>query len=263
MISNRSKWAYIFHMPPERHPESGNAALPHRFVTTHWSVVLTAKEQDSSKAVEALERLCRTYWYPLYAFVRRRGYSAEDAEDLTQGYFAHLLTKDFLLGIGPQKGRFRTFLLKCLSHFLADVWDKRQAACRGGGQSPFSLDALGAESRYRREPTDCLTPEALYERRWANTLLEHVIERLRGEAVEAGNERLFEKLQDLLLGEHPKMTYKEVASALGTTEGAVKMAVSRLRQRFRVILREEIAHTVADSGDVDEEIRHLRAILGR
>ena len=233
------------------------------FATTHWSVVLAAKRQDSSEAAEALEKLCRTYWYPLYSFVRRRGYSAEDAEDLTQGFFAHLLGKDFLHGIGPQKGRFRTFLLACLSHFLADVWDKGRAARRGGGEVPFSLDAHGAEKRYRMEPADCLTAEALYERRWANTLLENVIERLRKEAVDAGNERLFEQLQGLLLGEHPKLTYQEVASVLGTTEGAVKMAISRLRQRFRAVLREEIAHTVADPGEVDEEIRHLRTILGR
>jgi RNA polymerase sigma factor (sigma-70 family) len=231
------------------------------FATTHWSVVLAAGDPACPQAAEALEKLCRTYWYPLYAFVRRRGYSPEDAEDLTQEFLARLLAKDFLRGVGPRKGRFRTFLLACLDHFLIDTWDKLRAVRRGGGQTPLSLDARAAEQRYRLEPADELTAEALYERRWANTILEQVIDRLRQEYVAAGNGPRFDHLQDLLLGEHPSLTYAAVASCLGTTEGAVKMAISRLRQRFREVLREEIAHTVVDPSEVDEEIRHLRATL--
>jgi DNA-directed RNA polymerase specialized sigma24 family protein len=233
------------------------------FATTRWSVVLAAGDAVSPKAAEALELLCRIYWYPLYAYVRRRGYGPEDAQDLTQEFLAGLLAKPFLRGVSAEKGRFRSFLLACLNHFLADAWDKARAVRRGGGQLLLSLDASAAEGRYRLEPADSRDAEALYERRWATTLLERVMERLRTEAVSTGRERLFDQLQGVLLGESPKLTYAEVASRLMMGEGAVRMAVCRLRQRYRELLREEIAQTVSRPSEVDEEIRHLRLVLGR
>lgn len=233
------------------------------FPTTHWSVVLSAGRHELPQAAAALEQLCRTYWYPLYAFVRRRGFRPEDAQDLTQAFFAHLLGKDFLNRVRPEKGRFRSFLLASLKHFLADEWDKDHAARRGGGQVVLRLDDHEAEARYRVEPTDPLDPETFYEHRWALTLLECVLDRLQAEFAAAGKLESFQQLQPFLLGEKAGTTYADMAARLGSTEGGVTMMVHRMRQRYRALFREEIAHTVASPEETDEEMRHLFSLLAR
>jgi RNA polymerase sigma-70 factor (ECF subfamily) len=210
-----------------------------------------------------LEQLCRGYWYPLYAFVRRRGYNQEDAEDLTQGFFAHLLRKDFLSGVGPEKGRFRSFLLACLKHFLADEWEKARTAKRGGSCPAVRLDFAGAEERYQLEACVEADPESLYERRWALDLLDQVLNRLRREAVASGREAVFEQLQGCLLGERPTETYAQLGSRLGMKETAVKVSVHRLRRRYRELLHEEIAHTVTHPEEIDEEMRYLLEVVSR
>lgn len=232
------------------------------FVTTHWSVVLTARDMDSSRAEAALERLCKAYWYPLYAFVRRRGYSPHDAQDLTQEYFARLLSRDFLARVGREKGKFRAFLLASMKHFLANEWDRAQAAKRGGGIKVLSLDDSAAESRYALEPPDTASADKLFERRWATTLLDQVIGRLREEHVREGKQEAFEALKGALTGSGKAAPYAEAARRLGLTEGAVKVAVHRLRARYRELLRAEIAQTVASPDQVEDEIRHLFNVLG-
>ena len=233
------------------------------FTTTHWSVVLAARDAEPAKAGQALETLCCSYWYPLYAFVRRQGRSPEDAQDLTQSFFANLLGHDFLRNIGPEKGRFRSFLLVCLKRFLADDWRKGHATKRGAGRPTLVLDEVLADRLYLQEPADLADPEALYERRWALTLLERVLDRLEAEFRAADKQAVFDRLQPFLLGEKTMQTYDEVASDLGTTVGALKTMVWRMRERYRVLFHDEIAHTVAAAGDVDEEIRHVAAILRR
>ena len=198
-----------------------------------------------------MEQLCRSYWYPLYAFVRRQGRAPEDAQDLTQGFFAHLLRKDFLSGVGPEKGRFRSFLLACLKHFLVDEWEKACTAKRGGNCPAVRLDLAGAEERYQLEARVEADPESLYERRWALDLLDQVLNRLRREAVASGREAVFEQLQGCLLGERPTETYAQLGSRLGMKETAVKVSVHRLRQRYRELLQEEIAHTVTHPEEID------------
>jgi len=225
--------------------------------------VLAAGREESPQAAEALEKLCRTYWYPLYVYVRRRGYSPEDAQDLTQAFFAHLLSKDFLSGVGPEKGKFRSFLLACLKHFLADEWKKAHRAIRGGNQPPLALESQGAEGRYRLEPSKSMNAECLYERRWALTLLERVLARLREEWTAAGKQNLFNELECELLGEDRADTYAQIAVRLGLSEGAVKMAVHRLREHYRELFREEIAQTVAEPQEIEEEMRHLFAVITR
>ena len=237
-------------------PDRGTNAV---FATTHWSVVLAAGQKDLPQAAEALEKLCRTYWYPLYAYVRRKGYAPEDAEDLTQDFFARLLQKDFPAGIKPDGGKFRSYLLTALNHFLVNDWEARQTRKRGGGATVFSLDGLDAEARYALEAADPATPESLYERRWAATLLEQVRHRLREEYSAEGKAELFERLQPCLTGTERLIAYDELAAQLGTTEGAVKMAVLRLRKRYGYLLRMEIAQTVVTPEEVAEEIRALIA----
>ncbi len=234
-----------------------------QFTTTHWSVVLAAAGGDSAQAVSALEALCRAYWYPLYAYVRRRGYSPEDAEDLTQAFFEHLLNRDFLRHVAPGKGLFRSFLLACLKHFLADEWKKAHRAIRGGNLPHLAWESRSAEDRYRLEPVDRMDAESLYERRWAMTLLERVLGRLRDHSVGAGKAQLFEALEGFLLGEERGPTYAQTAARLGLTEGAVKAAVHRLREHYRHLFREEIAQTVADAREIEEEMRHLFAVISR
>jgi RNA polymerase sigma-70 factor (ECF subfamily) len=226
------------------------------FVTTHWSVVLSAGEEGA-----ALERLCQTYWYPLYAYVRRQGRSPHEAQDLTQEFFARLLQKDFLVGVLREKGKFRTFLLVALKRFLVNEWTRGQAQKRGGGCVHVPLEGHSAETRYLAEPVDRLTAEKLYERRWALTLLDRVLERLRLEFVAAGKEALFEKLKGSLMAEKGEIPNRDAAAALGMSEGALKVAVHRLRRRFRNLFREEVAHTVANPEDIDEEIRHLMGVF--
>ena len=231
-------------------------------MTTQWSMVLAAADPSSPNSEGALAALCNTYWYPLYAFVRRQGQPAHEAEDLTQEFFSRVFEKQYLQGVGPEKGRFRTFLLVCLRRFLANEWDRKTAAKRGGGRAPLSIDFSDADARYRLEPAHDLTPERLYERRWALTLLEQVLANLAEEMRGAGKGEQFDALKVYLAAEATAPPHAEVAKKLGTTEGAVKVAVHRLRQRYRALLRAEIAKTVEDEADIEDEIRGLVAALG-
>ena len=223
-----------------------------RFAATRWTVVLAARRETSPQARVALEELCRQYWYPLYAYVRRSGYESHEAEDLTQEFFVRLLAKNYLAEVDPEKGKFRSFLLASLKHFLANEWDKARAQKRGGGRTFVSLDA---ETRYRQEPVDELTADKLLDRQWALALLEQVLGRLEAET----DPKQFAALKPFLTAEKEAIPYANVAGQLETSEGAVKVVVHRLRQRYRKLLREEIAHTVASPAEVDEEIRHLFA----
>jgi len=234
-----------------------------QFVTTHWSVVLAAGGLDDTHGQAALARLCRVYWYPLYAYVRRQGHTPEDAQDLTQEFFARLLAKNYLSTVDRAKGRFRSFLLAALRHFLANQWDRAQAAKRGGGQRFISLDETNAETRYGLEPADTMTAERIFERRWALTLLELVLSRLRDENAQAGKLELYEQLKDCLTGASDAVSYAELGARLNLTEGAVKVAVHRQRRRYRELLREEIAQTVSCAAEVDDEFRCLLAALKR
>jgi RNA polymerase sigma-70 factor (ECF subfamily) len=225
------------------------------FATTHWSLVLAAGG-ESPAAREALAELCRLYWYPLYAYIRRHGHDADEAQDLTQEFFALLLARDDLAGLDPARGRFRAFLLGACRHFLANQRDRAQALKRGGGRRPLSLDLTGADGRYAAEPSHEQPPERLFERRWALTLLDQVMQRLRRYYEAAGQSALFERLKGTLTGD-AEGSYAETAAALDMTEGAVKVAAHRMRQRYRDLLREEIARTVADPAEVDDEVRTL------
>jgi len=234
-----------------------------RFKTTRWSIVLAAGRTPTRTSSDALTRLCEIYWYPLYAYVRRWGYDADEAQDLTQEFFARLLEKHYLRDADPSRGRFRSFLLTSLKHFLSNERDRASAVKRGGRVSVVPLEIENAEGRYSLEPPDIETPERIYERRWALTLLERTLSKLRAESVAGGKQALFERLEGHLTGEQDTLPYAEVASALGMTEGAVKVAVHRLRRRFGALLRAEIAETVADPAQVDDEIRELfRALRG-
>lgn len=221
--------------------------------------MLTAGHGSSPQAGRALEELCRAYWYPLYAYVRRRGHSPHEAEDLTQEFFARLLAKNYLAAVDREKGKFRSFLLASLKHFLANEWDRARAAKRGGGQPHLSLDIQTAETRYRSEPADDLTAEKLLDRQWALALLDQVLSRLQAEFVADGKKKQFDELKVWLTEGKGATSYAEAAAKLGTTEGAVKVAVHRLRRRYRELLREEISHTVATPAEIEEEIRHLFA----
>ncbi|MEQ1858673.1 MAG: RNA polymerase sigma factor [Chthoniobacteraceae bacterium] len=228
------------------------------FHTTHWSLVLAARG-DASSARSPLAALCRSYWYPLYAFVRRQGISPHDAQDLTQEFFARLLEKDWLNAVERERGRFRSWLLAAMKHFLINEWDKSRAKKRGGGIAFVSIDDMTAESRYEHEPADLATADLLYDRRWALTLLDRVLARLREEFVGAGKAAHFDALKGTLTGD--RTPYADIATALGTSEGAVKVAVHRLRERYRDLIRTEIAETVATPSEVEEELRHLLAVL--
>ncbi len=232
------------------------------FATTRWSVVVAAKGGESTQARGALEELCSAYWYPLYAFVRRSGKDRHDAEDLVQGFFAVCLEKNYLGEVDRNKGRFRSFLLIALKRFLANEWDKARARKRGGDRSMISLDGLTAEQRYALEPADRSTADRLYERRWALTLLEQVLARLREEHATAGRREAFEQMKEFLTAEGRGTPYAELATRLSMSEGAVKVAVHRLRQRYRELLEDEIANTVASPEEIEEERRHLLAVLG-
>ncbi len=232
------------------------------FRTTNWSLVLEAARKDTPQGREALARLCETYWYPLYAFIRRQGYDVDEARDLTQGFFVRLLEKNYLKDVKPEAGRFRSFLLTSLKHFLANEWDKDHALKRGGDTVPISLDTGMAESRYRREPSDELTPEKLFERRWAMMVLELVLARLNDELSKAGKAEQFDQLGTYLTGDSPRVPYKQAAESLGTSEGAVKVEVHRMRRRFGELLHEEIAQTVTSPDHVKGEIRHLLSGIG-
>lgn len=230
------------------------------FATTHWSVVLTARG-ESAAAKEALEKLCRTYWWPLYGFVRRNGYKPEEAQDLTQGFFALLLERRDLDVVRQEKGRLRSYLLVSLKNFLAKARRRELAVKRGEGRALVPLDELLARERADLEPVDNLTADRIYERRWALTLLEQVLTRLEGEYRSAGNAKLFDCLQEFLSDEPGRRSQAEAAAELGMTENALKQAFHRLRQRYRELLRDEIAQTVALPGDVEDELRHFISVL--
>ena len=234
------------------------------FHTTHWSAVLAAREGHSSRAQEALGELCRIYWYPLYAYIRRRGNGPPEAEDLTQAFFARLLEKDFIGDLTPGTGRFRSFLLTALKHFLANEWDRSQAQKRGSGKWLLSLDDDQAESRYRVEAVEHTTPETLFEQRWAWAVLDQVFARLRQEFISSEKAELFEHLKGFLsAAKPPSKAYAEVAARTGLKEGTVKVAVHRLRRRYGELLRAQIAQTVDDASQVEDELRYLIQVLAR
>jgi len=236
---------------PDGTPPSGG------FPSTHWSVVLAAGDLASPQGQEAMAELCRRYWYPLYAYVRRQGYTAEDAQDLTQEFFTRFLEKRYVALADPQRGRFRSFLLTCLKHSLINERTRGAAAKRGGERAIVPIDLQLAEERYRAEPAYDLTPERAYDQRWAADLLKHVLARLGREYVAVGKAAHFEVLRNLLWGADDSVSHAEVAARLEMTQAAVKTAVCRLRGRYREILRSEIAHTVATPEELEDEIRWL------
>ena len=233
------------------------------FPVTQWTVVLAAGGTPSPESAAALERLCQSYWYPLYAFVRRSGYSPPGAEDLTQEFFARLLEHNWIAQADRHKGRFRSFLLMAMKRFLAKEWDKAKTLKRGGHVRLVPLQLDTAENRYAQEPADTSTPEQIFEKHWALTLLESVLKLLRQDYARDGKERLFRTLEPCLIGSREAQPYAALAVGLGMTEAAVKMAVCRLRERYRECLRAEIAQTVASPAEVDEELRHLFRVLNR
>ena len=233
------------------------------FTTTHWSVVLAAGQSDSPQAAQALETLCGTYWFPLYAYVRRRGHGHEDAQDLTQAFLLQLLERQSFARVDRAKGRFRSFLLAGLNYFLADAHDRVSAQKRGGGQSALSFDAQTAEQRYRLETVDDLSPDKLFERQWALALLDQVLARLEKEFCETGKAGLFQQLRVFLVASRGEVSYGEVAAELGLTGEAVKKAVHRMRYRYYALFREAIAQTVADPAEVADEMRYLCAVMAR
>jgi RNA polymerase sigma factor (sigma-70 family) len=239
-------------LPAERRP----------FATTHWSMVLAAAQESSTGSRQALVTLCETYWHPLYAYVRRRGHAADEAQDLTQEFFARLLEKDSVASADPARGKFRSFLLSSLNHFLANEWRRDQAQKRGGTRTILSLDFQRGETALAIEPAHELTPERLYERKWAMTLLTAALSRLREEYAAAGKLDLLERLQPYLAGEEDAAPYCNLAEDLAMSEGSVKVAVHRLRRRCRDLLRAEIAQTVAGPDEVDQELRDLFEALG-
>src|SRR5436190_19433198 len=242
----------------------GNASRacgsPVAFTTTHWSVVLEA-QGESPAAQEALEKLCRMYWRPIYSFVRRQGVAPEEAEDLTQGFFAQLLERGSLGAVRKEKGRFRSYLLGALKYFLADERRRMMAIKRGKGQLLIPLEEFSPDERTEIELTDPLTAEQIYERRWASTVLARVLDLLKNEYIAAGNARLFDSLKQLLPDEPGTPTQADIAAQLDMTANAVRQAFYRFRQRYQSLLREEIAHTVATPGDVEDELRHLIAVV--
>ena len=232
------------------------------FDTTHWSVIVAAGAGlDSPHAREALESLCRAYWYPLYAYVRQRGQTHSDAQDLTQSFFLQLLDKNWLTQVDRSKGKFRSFLLVAMNHFLANEWRHLRAEKRGGQAVLVSLDEESADERWQLEPATGATPETAFEQRWAAALLERVLYRLRAEQVAAGKSKLFDELKVFLVGRKGEVGYVDLAARLESTEGALKMSVQRLRHRYGEILREEVANTVSSPNDVEAELRYLLTVL--
>jgi RNA polymerase sigma factor (sigma-70 family) len=246
-------------VPPQ--PDSQRTD-PGVFATTHWSIVLEAGRSSAPGAQAALERLCRTYWFPLYAFARRQGNSPEDAQDLTQDFFSRLLEKNYLAKADPDRGKFRTFLLRSLRNFLINEWKRVGRLKRGGGVELLSIDMNAAEDRYAAEAPDRVNLDAEFETRWAVTLIEQVLAVLREEFNAADKVRLFDELKGFIWGEKSTSSYAEIAGELNLSEGTVKVAMHRLRQRFRELLRAEVAHTVARPEDIDGELRHLISVAG-
>jgi RNA polymerase sigma-70 factor (ECF subfamily) len=250
-------------------PESNSAVSPDHarigagvFSTTHWSVVLSAGQGGTPEAAAALEDLCRTYWYPLYAYVRRRGYGPDDAQDWTQSFFARILERNLLTGASADRGRFRSFLLAMLQNFLADEHDRATARKRGAGQPSVSLDALDGEARYALEPCHDASPDKLFERRWATTVLEQAWLHLAEQYAAEGKTEIFRELRRFNSAQEGAPGYAESAAKLGMPENSIKSLVHRMRRRYRTLLRAEIAQTVADPAEIDEEIRYLLRVLG-
>lgn len=230
------------------------------FATTRWSEVFAAVHPESPHAPQALEQLCVNYWYPLYAYVRRQGHDSHEAQDLTQSFFLRLIEKRYLSLADPSRGKFRSFLLTSLKHFLVNEWEKSRTAKRGGGDVECSWDARDAESRYLAEPADEATPDRVYEKRWAATLIDNVLAQLRAEFTAAGKLALFDELKGHVWGTDV-VSYADAASRLKTSEGALRIAAHRMRDDFRRLLRQEVARTVATPGEIDEELRHLIDVL--
>jgi RNA polymerase sigma factor (sigma-70 family) len=253
-------------VPVNEDQASGNEIAPITqtgavaFTTTHWSLVLAA-QSSSSAAMEALEKLCRTYWRPIYGFVRRQGVSPEEAKDLTQGFFALLLERRDLDAVRKEKGRLRSYLLTSVKHFLTNEHNRAMAIKRGQGQRLIPLEDLRDRERVGFEPSETLPADQIYERRWALSLLDQVLIRLGDEYRDAGNVRLFDRLQKSLTDDPDRPSPADTAREFGMTESAVRQASYRLRQRYRQLLREEIAHTVMLPGDIEDELRHLVAVL--
>lgn len=248
------------------HPDSASSACDRPttasaradyFATTRWTVVLQAGQRSSPHAARALEELCRGYWYPLYAYVRHQGRSKPDAEDLVQGFFARFLERNYLAGLSSDRGRFRAFLLVAFKHYLANEYDRAARLKRGGGTTTLSLDWHDADTRFQIEPLDRLSPDKLYDRTWALTLLEQVIDRLRRECQAEGKPALFETLKPFLMAERSAIPYAQAAATLGLGEGATRVAVHRLRRRYRELLREEITQTLSDPAQVPDEMQAL------
>jgi RNA polymerase sigma factor (sigma-70 family) len=244
-------------MPADNKNAKSDSAVAGRFDTTHWSLVLAAGQRGTGESAAALERLCQSYWLPLYAYVRRRVSDVHDAQDLTQAFFERLLEKNYLADADPRRGQFRVFLLTAFKHFLSKEWEKAKAQKRGGGRSPISLDFSTGDSQITLQPAGGLTAEQMYERQWVITLLSCVMQRLEREFEKVGKRSQFERLKDFIVSTKKDTTYADVASELGMTESAARMATSRLRRRYRQLLREEIAQTVSSPEDIDDEINSL------
>ncbi len=249
-------------MPQITPSERDHPVQSARFQTTRWTVVLASRRSDEPTGRKAIESLCRDYWYPLYAFVRRTGRSPEDAQDLTQAFFARLLTQGGLASAAPEKGRFRTFLLVALKRFLTSDWRRLQAQKRGSGVFPVSVSILEAEGRYAAEPVERESPETLFDRQWALTLFDRAMFRLQQDYADSGRSRVFEALKSFLAEPAGSTSYAGPAAAAGMTEGAARVAMHRMRQRFRRFFRDELAETVTPD-EMDEELRHIRALLSR
>jgi len=247
-------------LPPDSTPEFIQGAR--NFRSTHWSIVLAAGDSQSRETTGALEKLCRAYWYPLYAFVRRQGWSEHDSQDLTQAFFAYLLEKKGIARAAPEKGKFRSFLLASLTNFLNNERDKRQRLKRGGGVEILPLDLENGESRYQREPSTVDSPERIFERQWAQTVIEQAAAKLQAEFAAAGQAERFAVLKDFLMGDSELLSYAEAANRLGLSVPAATSAIHRLRGRFRDVFHEEIAQTLDSREEVSDEIRHLLAALG-
>jgi RNA polymerase sigma-70 factor (ECF subfamily) len=242
--------------------ESGRPPRAHWFTTTHWSVVLAAGDGSSPRAHEALEDLCRSYWYPLYAYVRRHGYSPEDAQDLTQEFFARFLENNSLSHARRERGRFRNFLLTSLQNFLSHEWERGQAQKRGGGRRLLPWDELTPEIRYRAEADSEAAPDRVFEERWASTLFQQALTRLRQEFVAAGKGKQFDELKVFLSAEAADGDYDSVATRLNMTPKSVAVAVHRLRKRYGDMVRQEIANTVSSPAEIEDEMRHLIELVG-
>lgn len=241
----------------DRLPRSAQA----EFKTTHWSVVLRVGATSESAAQQALEELCRAYWFPLYAYVRRQGHRPEDAQDLTQEFFSRFLERGSFERADPDRGRFRTYLLTCLKRFLNEEWRRANRQKRGGGQFAVPCDLHEAETRLAVVPCDQMSPDRLYDRRWVEALLERVLLRLRQDYEATGRTQVYAQLQQFLWGAQSEISYHEMGRRLQMNEGAVKVAVHRLRQRYRELLREEVSHTVERPDEVEAELRHMLGVF--